>query len=321
MRKAFLTLLADALAAVMLCASLVGYEYYGPGKTAWAGDAPMMETTVRQEETGWREKFADRFTDTVVTTDTSYTSPNLAIEIRRGSFDTGREDGNQREYGTQVSYVLADIYMADITCFQTAFAGDSYSGGSQETPTDMAARTGAVLAVNGDSYSDNQQENNGIVVRNGIIYRCNPSDAETCVLNWDGTMVIYPPGEISTDTLAQAGAYQSWVFGPSLLDEEGRAKTDFIANGYLFRSHPRTAIGYYEPGHYCLLAVDGRQENARGMFLDEMADLFEELGCRAAYNLDGGHSSCMEMEGAILNHLYDREYEVPDTILILEGRA
>ena len=320
MRKAILTLLADALAAVVLCASLIGYEYYGPGKTAWAGDAPMVQTDVKQDETSWREKFSGHFTDTVVATDTSYTSRNLSIDVRYGTFDTGREDGNQREYGTEVSYVLADIYMADITCFQTAFAQDNYYGGNLEKTTDMAARTGAILAVNGDSYSSNQQEDNGIVVRNGIIYRCNPSDTETCVLNWDGSMVIYPPGEISMETLAQTGAYQSWVFGPSLLDENGKAKTEFIANGYLFRSHPRTAIGYYEPGHYCLLAVDGRQTDARGMFLDEMAGLFEELGCKAAYNLDGGHSSCMEMEGTILNHLYDREYEVPDTILITEGR-
>ena len=27
------------------------------------------------------------------------------------------------------------------------------------------------------------------------------------------------------------------------------------------------------------------------MFLDEMAKVFKDLGCRAAYNLDGGHCS------------------------------
>ena len=321
MRKAILTLLADALAAVLLCAAIVGFEYYGPGKYEPVPDGDFTRIITTQEAVSWRDKFSDRFTEQVVTTDTSYTSPDLSISISYGTFDTGREDTDQRKYGTEVSYVLADIYMADITCFQTAFAQDSYYGGNLEKPTDMAARTGAILAVNGDSYSSNQQEDNGTVVRNGVLYRRNPSDTETCVLNWDGTMVIYPPGEIPEETLARTGAYQSWVFGPSLLDEDGKAKTDFIANGYLFRSHPRTAIGYYEPGHYCLLAVDGRQEDARGMFLDEMADLFEKLGCKAAYNLDGGHSSCMEMEGTILNHLYDREYEVPDTILITEGRA
>ncbi len=30
--------------------------------------------------------------------------------------------------------------------------------------------------------------------------------------------------------------------------------------------------------------------------MDEMAKLFEDLGCKAAYNLDGGHCSFMTMQ-------------------------
>lgn len=33
---------------------------------------------------------------------------------------------------------------------------------------------------------------------------------------------------------------------------------------------------------YCLLLVDGRQKSSRGMFLEEMAKVFEDLGCREA---------------------------------------
>ena len=68
------------------------------------------------------------------------------------------------------------------------------------------------------------------------------------------------------------GAWQSWIFGPGLLDENGKAKTDFLTWDYIKESHPRTAIGYYGPGHYCLLVVDGRQPDySRGMFLEEEA--------------------------------------------------
>ena len=46
----------------------------------------------------------------------------------------------------------------------------------------------------------------------------------------------------------------------------------------------------------CVVLVDGRQAGySRGMFLEEMAALFENLGCKAAYNLDGGHCSFMTM--------------------------
>lgn len=125
-------------------------------------------------------------------------------------------------------------------------------------------------------------------------------------------------GTIDRQQLIDKGAYQSWEFGPSLLDENGKAKTSFLAGDYIYESHPRTAVGYYEPGHYCFFLVDGRQTTSRGMFLDEMAKLFEDLGCKAAYNLDGGHCSFMTFRGKIAHHPYKPEQEITDGIFIKE---
>ena len=159
-----------------------------------------------------------------------------------------------------------------------------------------------------------------IVIRiTARLYRNEQTDAETCVLNWDGTMDIYQPGQVELQQLIEKGAYQSWVFGPSLLDEKGKAKDKFLTWDHIRESHPRTAIGYYEPGHYCLLLVDGRQDSSRGMFPDEMAKVFEELGCKAAYNLDGGHCSFMTFLDKVANHPYKPEHEVADGIFITEG--
>ncbi|BDZ83856.1 hypothetical protein Lac2_19900 [Claveliimonas bilis] len=183
----------------------------------------------------------------------------------------------------------------------------------------MSARMKSVLAVNGDSYSNSRHRDNGTIIRNGVIYRAQQTDMETCVLNWDGTMKIYNPEEIDTQKLIDSGAYQSWIFGPSLLDGNGKVKTTFRTWPYIEESHPRTAIGYYEPGHYCLLVVDGRKDNSRGMFLDEMAGLFEQLGCKAAYNLDGGQCSFMTLKDQVVNHPYKSEHKVEDGIFITEG--
>ena len=102
-------------------------------------------------------------------------------------------------------------------------------------------------------------------------------------------------------------------------DENGKAKASFRTWPYITESHPRTAIGYYEPGHYCLPVVDGRQDSSRGMFLEEMAGLFEQLGCKAAYNLDGGHCSFMTLQGKVANHPYSPQHKVEDGIFIMEG--
>lgn len=251
-------------------------------KKTQSNSRPMTHMVLDTQN--WREKFADKFTDTVVATETSYTSPNLSIELSHSHYDTG-----------------------------------IYGVGYSEKLSDMSSEMKSVLAVNGDSYSNNRHKDNGTIIRNGVIYRNSQTDAETCVLNWDGTMDIYDPGQIDLQQLIDRGAYQSWIFGPSLLDESGKAKKSFLTWSYIRQSHPRTAIGYYEPGHYCLLLVDGRQKNSRGMFLEEMAKVFEDLGCRAAYNLDGGHCSFMTFGDKMANHPYKPEHEVTDGIFITEG--
>lgn len=271
----------------------------------------------------WHIKFQGKFSDEIISGDTFYKSPNLSIQLTYSCYDTGILDeskaGKYRKYGTQISYVLADIYIGDITCLQTAFAQDTYGVGYTQRLSDMSETLQSVLAVNGDSYSNNRHKDNGTIIRNGVVYRNQPTDSETCVLNWDGTMDIYEPGEVDVEQLMEKGAYQSWIFGPSLLDENGKAKETFLTWEYITYSHPRTAIGYFEPGHYCLLLVDGRQKSCRGMFLDEMAKVFENLGCKAAYNLDGGHCSFMTFQGRTANHPYKPEHEVTDGIFITEG--
>lgn len=283
----------------------------------------MQTTKVSLDSQDWHQKFADKFTSEVVSTDTSYTSPNLSIQLTYHSLQTNRLDtsgsGGHKKYGKNISYVLADIYIGDITCLQTAFAQDTYGVGYEEKLTDMSSSMQSVLAVNGDSYSNSRHTDNGTIIRNGVIYRSQPTDMETCVLNWDGTMKIYSPEELNTQQLILDGAYQSWIFGPSLLDDNGKAKDSFLTWDYIRQSHPRTAIGYYEPGHYCLLVVDGRQSSTRGMFLDEMAALFEQLGCKAAYNLDGGHSSFMTMGMKLVNQPYKPEQGIQDGIFLKEG--
>ena len=305
------------------------------GQTAGTGEAQKLQDLLKNNSGGlattkvlldtqdWHKKFADKFTDQVVSTDTTYTSPNLSIELTYHSYNTNKLDhtqnGQHERYGSNIAYVLADIYVGDITCLQTCFAQNTYGVGYSEKLSEMSARMQSVLAVNGDSYSNSRHKDNGTIIRNGVIYRTQPTDMETCVLNWDGTMKIYSPQELNVQQLIDSGAYQSWIFGPSLLDSNGKANTNFRTWSYITESHPRTAIGYYEPGHYCLLVVDGRQQSSRGMFLDEMANLFEQLGCKAAYNLDGGHCSFMTMGNQIVNHPYKPEHTVEDGLFITEG--
>ncbi len=65
--------------------------------------------------------------------------------------------------------------------------------------------------------------------------------------------------------------------------------------------HPRTAAGISADGSLILMVVDGRQEESRGVSLEELAVLMREAGAVAALNLDGGGSSTMVVNNILLN--------------------
>ncbi|HEY0040171.1 MAG TPA: phosphodiester glycosidase family protein [Flavisolibacter sp.] len=61
--------------------------------------------------------------------------------------------------------------------------------------------------------------------------------------------------------------------------------------------HPRTAIGYTAEQKLIILVVEGRNKEAGGASLLQLAQLMKELGCIEALNLDGGGSSCLLING------------------------
>ena len=241
-----------------------------------------------------------------VQTDTSYISENISITIKTIQSGSG---------STALTYYLADIYVKDIECIRTAFARGTYGQNYAQSVLEQDFKNNAILAISGDSYG---LSDSGVVIRNGTLYRYKENSSDICVLYYDGTMATLSPGEYSKESLIEDGAYQAWTFGPKLLDENGKALIKFNTSSYLLQKHPRCAIGYYEPGHYVFLLANGRQADSQGLTMKQMAALFEELGCTAAYNLDGGKSTVMTFNDRIANDPYDEPRNVSDIIYIGE---
>ncbi len=61
--------------------------------------------------------------------------------------------------------------------------------------------------------------------------------------------------------------------------------------------HPRTAMGYTKDGKLIILVIEGRNKVAHGATLGQEAQIFKDLGCWEALNLDGGGNSCMLVNG------------------------
>ncbi len=235
----------------------------------------------------------------VIATDTSYGSDSVSVTVT-----TVVRDG--------VTYHVEDVYLRDATLLRTAFAQDTYGRSITDWTLSMATAHGAIAAVNGDYYG---ASGGGVVIRNGHLY-AGEAQGDVCVLYADGTMEVIRAEEFDADAVMAAGAWQAWDFGPALL-QDGQALTQFRSR--ISGDNPRTAIGYYEPGHYCFVVVDGRQQDSAGMSLDELAELFEELGCTEAYNLDGGKSSAMVFEGYLVSDPADGGRRVSDIVFIAEA--
>lgn len=71
--------------------------------------------------------------------------------------------------------------------------------------------------------------------------------------------------------------------------------------GHPTTKNPRTLIGQKSDGTIVWVVVDGRRSTSAGVTIYQSAELMKSLGCFTAANLDGGGSSEMIVNNAIVN--------------------
>jgi len=76
-----------------------------------------------------------------------------------------------------------------------------------------------------------------------------------------------------------------------------------VGNHSIQGDQPRTGIGVLGDNHLVFVVVDGRSEGySTGVTLTGLAEILQGLGATTAYNLDGGGSSTMFFDGALVNN-------------------
>ena len=181
---------------------------------------------------------------------------------------------------------------------QTAFADDTYGKNVKEATSVTAEENDAILAINGDFYG---AQNDGYVIRNGVLYRSTSGGNEDLAILADGSFEIFSENDLSAEEVLAAGAVDVLSFGPGLVESGEIAVTKDEEVGKAMASNPRTAIGILEDGHYVFVVTDGRTDESEGLTLYQLAEFMQSLGCSTAYNLDGGGSSTLYFNGEIIN--------------------
>ena len=231
----------------------------------------------------------DRFPnyDTGWNADWSYQSDELRIAINR-----------YENADDQIVFYVADVWMRNINSVRMGFGHGKFNSG-REDPKEFAQRERAIFGVSGTM-------NSGLVIHNGTKIK-NVENSDIAFRS--GIMLIYRDGSVKTINRAKnqsfnynnekkknGGIWQGFQFGPVVL-QDGEIPTGLKKN----ERHPRIIFGYCEPGHYVLVAVDGRTKTSIGMTEQEMGELMQSLGCKDAMNLDGGTSAVMLFMGKTIN--------------------
>lgn len=217
-------------------------------------------------------------------------------------------------------FFVAHVYTQSPEQLKTAFAGDKYSRSAVEATSAIAERNGAVLAVNGDYY--NYKEDSGVVLRNGELYRDKKAARDILVIDKEGNFNIVLRSDYQQGMGEQwhaEGAKQVLTFGPALIDggEILELPEKYAPSTRDTQREPRTAIGQAGENHYVFVVADGRRNewSEKGMTLQELQLVMQEAGCQVAYNLDGGGSTTMILEGERVNRgSTARERDVSDIV-------
>ncbi|WP_347754120.1 phosphodiester glycosidase family protein [Agrococcus sp. ProA11] len=232
----------------------------------------------------------------------SLQSDSTATGTEAASFTVATESIGSGADAAVVTTAIVDP--DDMTQLRSAFADDAYGENITELPSVIAEQVGASLAINGDYYGF---RDTGIVIRNGVLYR-DEGAREALVLYRDGSAAIVDETTTSGEQLLDDGAWQTLSFGPALVEDgEIVAGIDSVEIDTNFGNHsiqgdqPRTAVAILDDGSIAFVVVDGRSDASAGMTLTELADTLQSLGAITAYNLDGGGSSTMVVDGEVVN--------------------
>ena len=245
--KILLVVTADILVFAIILLSFAWFHHVKPQKFDANHAFPLPE----KRENLLHGKYEDKFTadGSVQKTENSYRSGNVSVEILSRDITVG---------GYPVHYYMADIYIKDISSLRSAVSEES---DRRERVESLAAKHNAIVATSGDFFVFKQS---GLEIRNGDIYRETINKTQdVCVIYQDGTMETILAGSVNLTAVYRKKPYHTFSFGPKLLDG-GQPMEEF--NTSVANWNPRCAIGYYEPGHYCLVVVDGRHAVRTGHF-------------------------------------------------------
>ena len=222
-----------------------------------------------------------------------YASPTLRVQIIRKSSTKPR-----------LVWFEAEIWAAEGEIFRAIANNPDKRWTELEYPYKIARKYQTVFAINCDfaHLRIQQKTRPGFLVRDYLLMKDTSwgknskhfPNLDTLAIFPDGDMQVFWSNELTGEDYANLHAVDVLAFGPYLI-RDGELNPAVRKYG---NSHAqRTGIGMIEKGHYAAVMIEGRYKASRGATVAELADILQRMGCRTAFNLDGGQSSAILFMG------------------------
>ncbi|CAM3403131.1 MULTISPECIES: phosphodiester glycosidase family protein [Saccharibacillus] len=212
------------------------------------------------------------------------------------------------------------VKLKDPAAMRMSLAGEAL--GSSETTLRAVQRHGAVAGINAGGFAD--QDGKRYPLSTTVVdgkyltgFQSSFKDLYFVGLNESGKLIggKFNQQEQLDRLEPQFGA----SFVPILL-KDGRKMPIPSKWKAAPKRAPRTIIGSYKDDQLIVFVIDGYNEGGRsGATLEEVQDQLHKIGVVNAYNLDGGGSSSLVMNGRVVNHPSDGTLRpVPTSFLFFD---
>ena len=216
--------------------------------------------------------------------------------------DNGYEDQSIRVRVEHLRLMDSDVCVAHVEIASPSQLRTAMDNRENRIPV-LANANNAVIAMNGDFFR--KDSNNKFfeirMTKKVKVKKTLSKQFDTLVIDKNGDLHVFIVSEGLKEYRDQhmddiANAY---MFGPALVKdgeivERKNSKYMYAPNGH----DGRSAIGQTGPLSYVLVLVEGHKKDSKGVTHAQLAQIMYDLGCIQAYNLDGGNSANLYMQGA-----------------------
>lgn len=233
-----------------------------------------------------------------------YEDESISVEV---SFFTARPAYK----AVNLPCAIVRVKIADPSQIRTVMSYDDYNKRQYVKAEVMAQHVNAVVAVNGDYFKYHQDV--GYVVRQGEFYRDKLNGKRDLLLidqNGDFHAVYAATSADAAAFIAQLegeglSVVNSFTLGPVLVENgetKNMAETCTAQNSEFQWRYPQQRVAICQLGEleYAIVEAYGKTDSSAGMTLQEFADFiaYQFPDCKLAYNLDGGGSTNVVVNGA-----------------------